>query len=120
MPSAKGSTAATTKQSPKVPTKPAEGAEVLTLTETAAYLRVAESEVLRMIREQRLAARQFGSDGRFLKAAVEDWLRTGPFVQGYNDSLMSLAGAWKDDPYLDDLLKEIYKNRGRPMTEDGE
>jgi hypothetical protein len=32
---------------------------------------------------------------------------------------LQAAGSWKDDPYLDDMLKEIYQRRGRPMTEDG-
>lgn len=26
---------------------------------------------------------------------------------------MSVAGAWKDDPTVDELLKEIYRRRGR-------
>lgn len=34
------------------------------------------------------------------------------------DSLMELAGAWKDDPYLDEMLKQIFEERGRPMIED--
>jgi hypothetical protein len=25
----------------------------------------------------------------------------------------------KDDPYLEDMLEEIYRARGRPITEDG-
>jgi hypothetical protein len=29
-----------------------------------------------------------------------------------------VAGSWKDDPYVEEELKEIYKRRGRPMTED--
>ena len=31
---------------------------------------------------------------------------------------MELAGAWKDDPYIEQELAEIYRRRGRPMTED--
>jgi len=28
------------------------------------------------------------------------------------------AGALKDDPYLEEMLEQIYRERGRPMTED--
>jgi hypothetical protein len=36
--------------------------EVLTLSEAAGYLRLAETEVLRMVREQNLHARQVGQE----------------------------------------------------------
>jgi hypothetical protein len=26
------------------------------------------------------------------------------------------AGSWQDDPYLEDMLINIYKNRSLPMT----
>jgi excisionase family DNA binding protein len=34
--------------------------------------------------------------------------------------LLELAGTWKNDPTLDEMLKEIYRGRGRPMAEDKE
>jgi excisionase family DNA binding protein len=43
---------------------------VLTLAEAAAYLRLPEAEVMRMVREQNLGARQVGSEWRFLKAGT--------------------------------------------------
>ena len=49
-------------------------ADVLTLPEAAAYLRVPEEEVLRMVREQALPARRLGTEWRFLKSAVQEWL----------------------------------------------
>jgi excisionase family DNA binding protein len=93
---------------------PTVSAEVLTLTEAAAYLRVGEADVLRLVREQALPARQIGSDWRFLKPALQDWLRTGPAKKG----LLELAGAIKDDPYVDEMLTEIYQARGRPEAEE--
>lgn len=36
------------------------------------------------------------------------------------DALKELAGIWKNDPDADEMLREIYKRRGRPMTEDGQ
>ncbi len=88
--------------------------EVLTLAEAAEYMRVSESEINDLIRQQGLPARKIGNEWRFLKAALQDWLRS-PVIQ--KQRLMELAGAWKDDPYLDEMLKQIYDERGRPMTE---
>lgn len=92
--------------------------EVLTLAETAAYLRLAEAEVLRAIDEQALPARRVGKEWRFLKNALQDWLRTGPTPKSNKEAWMALAGVWKDDPYVENELKEIYRRRGRPATED--
>jgi excisionase family DNA binding protein len=93
--------------------------EVLTLAEAAAYLRVPEADVLRATNTQGLPARRVGDEWRFLKASIQDWLGT-PLKLPSKEAMMSVVGSWKDDPTLDDLLKEIYKNRGRPMTEEGE
>ncbi len=95
---------------------PAASAEVLTLTEAAAYLRVGEADVLRLVREQALPARQIGSDWRFLKPALQDWLRAGPAPKG----LLQLAGAIKDDPNVEEMLAEIYQARGRTEAEESE
>jgi excisionase family DNA binding protein len=94
---------------------PTEPAEVLTLHEVAAYLRVGEPDVLRLIREQALPGRPIGADWRFLKPAVQEWLKTGPAKQG----LLQLAGAIADDPYREEMLQETYRARGRPETEQG-
>ncbi len=94
--------------------------EVFDLREAATFLKASEDEVLRMVKEQGLPARQVGDGWRFLKAAVCDWLRAGTLPRrSGKDALLALAGAWKDDPHLEDLVEEIYRKRGRPITEDG-
>src|SRR5713101_1776419 len=105
---------------PAAPAIPPEAAmtEVLTLAEAAAYLRVSEAEVVRLVQQQHLPGRLIGTEWRFLKSALQDWLRTPP-PRGSKEAVLSAAGAWKDDPYLEEELKEIYKRRGRPMTEGG-
>lgn len=106
-------------------TKPIPGAakgitgEVLTLGETAAYLRLAEGDVLRLVAEQALPGRCLANEWRFLKAAIQDWLRTGPQPKSNKEAWMELAGAWKDDPYVEDELTEIYRRRGRPIIRVG-
>jgi excisionase family DNA binding protein len=90
---------------------------VFTLAEAAAYLRVAEADVLRMIQEQALPARQVGAEWRFFKTAIQHWLSSGsPPVPSNKEAWMALAGIWKDDPYVEDELKQIYRQRGRSMT----
>jgi hypothetical protein len=71
-----------------------------------------------LVEEQGLAGRQLDKEWRFLKAAIQDWLRSGPLARANKDAWMALAGAWKDDPYVEGELEEIYRRRGRPMTED--
>ena len=94
-------------------------AEVFTLSEAAAYLRVTETDLMRLVHDQALPGRQFGTEWRFLKSAIQDWLKTPP-KPGSREAVLSTIGSMKDDPYLEEEVKEIYRKRGRPMTEDGE
>jgi hypothetical protein len=32
---------------------------------------------------------------------------------------LAAAGSLRDDPDLEDMVEEIYRRRGRPITEDG-
>jgi excisionase family DNA binding protein len=88
---------------------------VLTLAEAAAYLRVSEAELRRMVGTQSLPGRRIGSEWRFSREAIQDWLRH----PSMKESLLQLAGSWKDDPNLDEMIAEIYRQRGRPMTGEG-
>ena len=69
-----------TKTKPQKSAPPVEPAvpEVLTLGEAAAYLRVTEDQVLRLVRYQDLPARLLDTEWRFLKMALQDWLRATP------------------------------------------
>jgi excisionase family DNA binding protein len=87
--------------------------EVLTLGEAAAYLRVPEAELERLAGRLGLPARQIGSEWRFSRSAIQEWLRH----PSMKESLLRLAGSWRDDPHLDEMLAEIYRRRGRSMTE---
>ncbi len=88
--------------------------EVLTLAEIAEYLRVPEAEILRLLREQGLPGRKLGEEWRFLKAAVQDWLRSPPSKK---EGLLMQIGAFKDDPNLGAMLEEIHRQRGRSSGE---
>src|SRR5690349_3756522 len=109
----------TTESTPQSPTPVANGptTEVLTLAEAAAYLRLPEADLLRLVDEQGLPARQLGKEWRFLKAAIQDWLRSGPPPKSNKEAWMALAGAWKDDPFVDELRQEIARQRERLQAE---
>jgi excisionase family DNA binding protein len=85
--------------------------DVLTLAEAAAYLRLPEAEVVRLVREQGLPARQAGTEWRFLLIAIRDWLSKGRSLESNKDAWMKLLGVWRDDPTLDQLREEIRKQR---------
>ena len=93
--------------------------EVFTLSEAAAYLRVTEADLMRLVDDQALPCRRFGTEWRFLKSAIQDWLRTPP-KPGSREAILSVAGIWKDDPKVEAELEEIYRKRREDTIEDGE
>jgi hypothetical protein len=97
---------------PTGPTAP----EVLTLSEAALYLRSAEEEVLRLANLHELAGREIGGEWRFLKASLQDWLRTPPRRLG-KEAFLALAGAWRDDSDVEPLVRDAHQRRGRPRAE---
>jgi excisionase family DNA binding protein len=94
--------------------------EVLTLAEAAAYLRLPEADVIRLVHCQGLPGRVLGVEFRFLKAAIQQWLCMGsPTLASRKAAQLEAAGAFKDDPDLLGIVENIYRKRGRPITEDG-
>jgi len=49
--------------------------EVMTLTEVADYLKVAEKTVLRMVHRNELPSVKVGNQWRFLRTVIDEWLR---------------------------------------------
>lgn len=92
--------------------------DVLTLGEAAAYLRFSEADVQRLVEEQGLPARRLGNEWRFFKGAIQEWL-SAPVRPSQPQGIWAAAGALKDDPYLDAMLQEIERMRGRPTSEEG-
>ena len=93
--------------------------EVLTLAEAAAYLRLPEKDVIAAA-AQGLPGRLVGGQWRFLKAALQQWLSASqPTAEMRKAALLAAAGAFKDDPDLIRICAEAYRQRGRPITDDG-
>lgn len=90
--------------------------DVLTLDEAAAYLRVPPDAVLRMIGDEALPGRQFGAEWRFFKAAIQAWLTQPQRRRG----MLRHIGEIKDDPYMEEMLRDIYRQRGRPEVPEAE
>jgi len=87
--------------------------EVLTLPEAAAYLRLAESEVVGLAHTQGLPGRCVAGEWRFLKAALQHWLATGsPTWDTRKAAILELSGKYKDDPDLETIVEEAYRRRG--------
>lgn len=90
--------------------------DVLTLREAAAFLRVADREIEALAESQTIPCRKLGNQWRFLRSALEDWLRQ-PVVIPSKEAMLACAGSWKDDPTVQPMLDEIYRRRGRPMVQ---
>jgi excisionase family DNA binding protein len=63
---------------------------ILTLAEAAAYLRVSEVELAELAARNGLPARKLGGEWRFLRRALDDWMR---FSGGHP------AEYWREYPY---------------------
>jgi len=87
--------------------------EVLTLDEVAAYLRLPKETVERQAMRGQLPARRIEDTWRFLKTAIDDWLRS----QDSRLILLQQAGALRDDDSLAELRSAIYAQRGRTEVE---
>ncbi len=90
--------------------------EVLTLEEAAHYLRVSKDAVKELVSQGAMPGRQVKGQWRFLKAALEEWLR-GRAVPSSRDEMLRQAGAFKGDEMLDEIVREAYKARGRSEVE---
>src|SRR5262249_3088961 len=87
--------------------------EVFTLEEAANYLKLPLDTIEREASRGHIPGRRIEDTWRFLKSAIDDWLR----AQDSRDVLLQQAGALKDDPYLDELLDIIYRGRKQSETD---
>lgn len=88
--------------------------QVLTLEEAARYLRLPTEIVERQALQGQIPGRCIETTWRFLKAAIDEWLRS----QDSRAILLQQAGALADDDTLPDLRARVYTKRGRPETEE--
>ncbi len=93
--------------------------EVLTLAEAAAYLRLPEAEVVRLVHSQGLPGRCIADEWRFLEAAVKLWLATSSTTwEARKAAILELAGKYKEDGDLERIVEDAYRQRGRPIAQE--
>jgi Helix-turn-helix domain len=83
--------------------------DILTLEETSKYLRVPIEAILRQAKQGNIPGRKIEDEWRFLKVAIDDWLRSS----SGRSNLLQQAGALADDDSLVELRENIYEARGR-------
>lgn len=88
--------------------------DVLTADEVADYLRVSEETIVRQAAHGQIPGRRIEDTWRFLKSAIDEWLRS----QDSRDVLLQQVGALADDESLAELRASIYAQRGRPEAQD--
>lgn len=94
--------------------------EILSLAEAAAYLRLAEKDVIASVSTQGLPGRLVSGEWRFLKTAIQQWLSVSqPTAEMRKVAQLALAGSWKDDPDAMQILEDAMRLRGREPGADG-
>jgi hypothetical protein len=45
-------------------------------------------------------------------------VNASPAIKPGKEAMRARIGSWQDDPDLDDMLKEVFRKRGRPIAKD--
>jgi excisionase family DNA binding protein len=94
-----------------------EPGDVLTLTEAAAYLRVEQAALERLVGDEAIPARKIGGEWRFLKKALDDWLR---FPGRHPRDYWMMHPPWLlDSPFAEDLLLLLEKRLLKKLEQAG-
>jgi excisionase family DNA binding protein len=88
--------------------------DVITLEEASAYLRLSIETVTNQALKGNIPGRKIENDWRFLKSAIDDWLRS----KNSSSILLAQAGSLADDDSLAQLRASIYQARERPEIDD--
>jgi excisionase family DNA binding protein len=79
--------------------------DVLTLEEASIYLRLPVETVVNQALKGNIPGQKIEDDWRFLKEAIDDWLRS----KNGRSILLNQAGAFADDNSLSQLREAIYQ-----------
>lgn len=91
---------------------PVSTAEVMTLAEAAAFLRVPEDGLKADAASGRVPGRLVADGGGFTKAILLAWFNEPETVRGdWKERIRSVIGSWKDDPTVDGMMEEISRQR---------
>ena len=92
--------------------------EVMTIAEAAAFLRAPEDTIEKMANAGKLPSRRVGDEWRFLRSALCGWLGQNGAAHSEvplssKQRMLALAGVWKEDESVPDLIDAIYRERKR-------
>jgi Helix-turn-helix domain len=76
---------------------------VLTLAEASEYLRLSPESLVQQVELGNIPGQQVNEDWRFLRGAIDDWLRG----RDQRSVLLRHAGVFADDETLDELQASI-------------
>lgn len=96
----------------------ASDADVMTLAEAAAFLRVAPVEFEKSAVAGEVPGKLIGGEWRFLLSSLREWLGkpATPKKLSSKAAMLSIAGAWKDDETAEAMVEEIYRERKRHLV----
>ena len=84
--------------------------EIMTLSEVAEYLKLAEKTVLRMVHEEKIPCARVASQWRFMRTVIDDWLLS-QMKQLHKDDLEAYVAQRADEPFYrliqTDLILEL-------------
>jgi excisionase family DNA binding protein len=80
---------------------------VLTLAEAAEYLRLSPESLVQQVELGNIPGQQVNEDWRFLRGAIDDWLRR----RDQRSVLLRHAGVFADDETLDELQASVDRAR---------
>jgi PTS system nitrogen regulatory IIA component len=95
-----------------------EAAEVMTLPEVAAYLRLAEKTILRMVHRGQIPCAKVASQWRFLRSMIDDWLIAKMQVVPRNDLSRLIESSPEAVPLSRLLRSEHVVPNIRPGTKE--
>ena len=92
---------------------PLSDGDIMTLAEAASFLRVSEDGLKVDAANGKVPARLIVGEWRFSRDKLLDWLghcetKSRPYSK---ERILALSGVWKDDPTVDAMVEEIYRQR---------
>jgi excisionase family DNA binding protein len=88
---------------------------ILTLTEAAEYLRISEPKLAELATDGDVPARRIGGEWRFLRKALDDWLRSG--IRPFRDAWPFPPHWLLEAPFAEELLLILEKRLLHKLTQ---
>lgn len=71
-----------------------------------------EAQLESLLEASDVPGKRIGNEWRFSRTGLQNWL-SSPRPEAGMKKVLALAGSFKDDPFLDEIVREAYRRRGR-------